>query len=550
MLINDTHLNMINSPVRSFQGKVECYDSTDALAATYTHLDDLQSFQVERVGEGKFFGYGYVQKINIKLLDSKREKEFTTSHKFRVSIGVNDNYVSTFPMFKVTETNRDEKTNALSITAYDALKAAAEHKYGDVAIEDYFTESRITLEDLATACAAHIGIQAVSFIVPEGHVLAQTVYSEDLLNLNGEETLRHIFDWIAEVTMSIYYLDATGTLVFRVLDRDGEAGFMISKNHYTELKSKSNRRLAKITKATTLGDNVHVALAVTGTNQIVMDNPFYELRLDTHTLLEAGAEHMLGLTVNQFECDWRGNYLLEIGDKLALECKDGTYAYSYLLEDKFLFNGAIEQQTEWKWDETQNENEGNSAPTTIGEALNQTTAKVDKVEKEIILIVKDMEEYPHRMSEIEQTSTAIKQTVSEVDAQLDAVNETIIELEMKASQSVSAEEVQIQIEKTIKDLEDIGITEITTKTGFTFNAEGLHIEKSGAEMGTFVSEDGMTITRSNEEVLRVSNEGVKAEDLHATTYLIIGLNSRFEDFDNNRRTGCFWVGEGGEILDG
>ena len=279
-----------------------------------------------------------------------------------------------------------------------------------------------------------------------------------------------------------------------------------------------------------------------------MDNPFYELRLDTHTLLEAGAEHMLGLTVNQFECDWRGNYLLEIGDKLALECKDGTYAYSYLLEDKFLFNGAIEQQTEWKWDETQNEDEGNSAPTTIGEALNQTTAKVDKVEKEIILIVKDMEEYPHRMTEIEQTSSAIKQEVTEVNAELDAVNDTITELEMKVTHTVTSEQVQIQIENTIKDLGDIEISEVTTKTGFTFNAEGLSIEKSGSEMGTFVTEDGMTITRSHEEVLRVSNEGVMAEDLHATTYLIIGLNSRFEDFDNNRRTGCFWVGEGGEII--
>lgn len=547
MFLNDLHLNMINSPVRSFQGKVECYDSTDALVATYTHLDDLKSFQVERVGEGKFFGYGYVQKVNIKLLDAKREKSFTTSNKFKLSIGVQDNYVSTFPMFKITETNRDEKTNTLSITAYDALKGAAEHKFDDVTIE--VEGNRFTLETVAIACATHMGLPAVRFIVPEGHTLAQTIYTEELLNLSGEETLRNVFDWIAEVTGSIYYLDATGTLIFRVLDKDGEAGYVISKERYAELKSKDNRRLGRITKATTLGDNIHVELAVSGTNQIIMNNPFFELRLDTHEMLDKLAPHLLGLTVNQFECDWRGNYLLEIGDKIALECKDGSYAYSYLLEDKFLFNGGVEQETEWKWDTTQNEDE-HSAPTTIGEALNQTTAKVDKVEKEITLVVKDMEEYPHRMSEIEQTSSQIKETVKEISAEMDEMSDSIIEIQQQVVHSVTSEQVQIQIEKTIQDLEDMEVTEVTTKTGFTFNADGLSIEKSGSEMGTFVTEDGMRITRNKEEVLSVSNEGVYAEDLHATTYLIIGLNSRFEDYDNNTRTGCFWVGRGGDILDG
>ena len=63
-------------------------------------------------------------------------------------------------------------------------------------------------------------------------------------------------------------------------------------------------------------------------------------------------------------------------------------------------------------------------------------------------------------------------------------------------------------------------------------------------MQTTVNEDGLRISRSGEEVLRADNEGVKAEDLHATTYLIIGQNSRFEDYekDGQPRTGCFWVG--------
>ena len=527
MFLNDLHLNMINSPVRSFQGKVECYDSTDALVATYTHLDDLKSFQVERVGEGKFFGYGYVQKVNIKLLDAKREKSFTTSNKFKLSIGVQDNYVSTFPMFKITETNRDEKTNTLSITAYDALKGAAEHKFDDVTIE--VEGNRFTLETVAIACATHMGLPAVRFIVPEGHTLAQTIYTEELLNLSGEETLRNVFDWIAEVTGSIYYLDATGTLIFRVLDKDGEAGYVISKERYAELKSKDNRRLGRITKATTLGDNIHVELAVSGTNQIIMNNPFFELRLDTHEMLDKLAPHLLGLTVNQFECDWRGNYLLEIGDKIALECKDGSYAYSYLLEDKFLFNGGVEQETEWKWDTTQNEDE-HSTPSTIGEAINQTIAKVDKVNKEITLMIEDVEEMERKVTSIQMTSENIQATVEAQSSELGALSKRV-------EATMSADDIRLEIQESLKD-----VNEVTTTTGYTFNKDGLMVTKDGSEMKTQVSEDGMTVYRKNEVVLRADNEGVKAEDLHATTYLLIGTNSRLENY-RGVRTGCFWIGE-------
>ena len=51
----------------------------------------------------------------------------------------------------------------------------------------------------------------------------------------------------------------------------------------------------------------------------------------------------------------------------------------------------------------------------------------------------------------------------------------------------------------------------------------------------------MKVKKNDEEVLTANNEGVKAIDLHATTFLIIGEYSRLEDFGGNR-TGCFWIG--------
>lgn len=531
MLINEIHLNMINSPVRSFQGKVECYDSTNALVASYTHLDDLQSYQVERVGEGKFFGYGYVQKINIKLLDTKREKSFSTSHRFKLMIGVNDSYVSTFPLFKVTEVHRDEKTNRLSITAYDALKSATEHQYAEIDEATIFDESGyVRLADLADIIARHLGINGALF-VSAFDTLPQTLYNKQLLNLVGTETLREVLNYIAEVTQTIYYLDSSNFIIFRKLDRDGEAAYTISKERYVELDSKDNRRLAKVTKATTLGDNVHVALEATGTNQIVMDNPLYELRDDMDTLLAPAADNLLGLTVNQFECEWRGNYLLEIGDKIALECKDGSLAYSYLLDDIFVYDGTVSQETQWEWDDTQNEDETNSAPTTIGEALNQTTARVDKISQEIEMSVDKIEAAVGQSAQLQMKVDEINMTVSRHETEID-------ELEKKVGLTLTQDDVRIEIEKTLEE----GVNKVTTKTGYVFGEEGLEISKSTSEMSTMITDDGMTVYRNNKEVLVANNEGVIAEDLHATTYLIIGTNSRFEDFNKNR-TGCFWIGE-------
>ena len=52
----------------------------------------------------------------------------------------------------------------------------------------------------------------------------------------------------------------------------------------------------------------------------------------------------------------------------------------------------------------------------------------------------------------------------------------------------------------------------------------------------------MRVSKGSEVVLTADNGGVEARNLHATTYLIIGGNSRFEDYNNGSRTGCFWIG--------
>lgn len=110
-------------------------------------------------------------------------------------------------------------------------------------------------------------------------------------------------------------------------------------------------------------------------------------------------------------------------------------------------------------------------------------------------------------------------------------------LTKKVDATMTSDEINLAISTEIAK----GTDKVITSTGFKFDDDGLTISKSDSEMTTNIDEDGMSIFRNNEEVLTADNTGVNATNLHATTYLIIGNNSRFEDYGSDR-TGCFWIG--------
>ena len=246
-----------------------------------------------------------------------------------------------------------------------------------------------------------------------------------------------------------------------------------------------------------------------------------------------------GLTINQFSCSWRGNYLVEIGDKIALTTKDDATVYSFLLDDVISYDGALSQQTQWQY--SANDAETASNPTTIGDAIKATYARVDKANKQIELVASETASNNEAISSLRLNTESISASVSKVEADtnsaLEAVNNDIATISKRVEASVNAEQVSIAIKNELAN----GVSKVETSTGFTFNDTGLTVSKSNSEIETQITEDGMKVYKNNEAVLTANNEGVKAVDLHATTYLIIGTNSRFEDFGTNR-TGCFWIG--------
>ena len=159
---------------------------------------------------------------------------------------------------------------------------------------------------------------------------------------------------------------------------------------------------------------------------------------------------------------------------------------------------------------------------------------------------------------IKSETTSIKETVSSLVLGTDSINASVKSLEESMvnttnglASDISKVQEQVNLAMTSSDVKleiqkemSKGASKVSTSTGFTFDQNGLNISKSDSEMKTQITEDGMKIYKNSEVMLTANNQGVDAKNLHATTYLIIGNNSRMEDFteDGNKRTAVFWIG--------
>lgn len=516
---------------------------TESALVTCTCGDVLSDFVVTREGDNsKFFGFGICHKLDINLIDIERSLNVTKGNTIEIGLGDGgDLWDAPYPTFFITELKRDEKTNTITGTAYDKLYWAGEYLFKDLELSAPYT-----LRQVAQAIATKLGLELY---------VDTNIYADFLLsyaegaNLDGTETLRAVLNWIAEVTQSIYYVNNLNKLVFKRLSRDGEAVEHITRDDYYELNTKTPRTLSTICNTTELGDNVEASLDGDGAIQYIRNNPFYELRTDLGSLIDKALTNIGGITITQFDCSWVGNYLLEIGDKIALTTEDGGEVYSYLLSDTVTFEGTLNETSEWEYTDEQPETYAN--PTNIGERINQTFAKVDKVNKEITLQASEIAENKESIGQLQVSTNQViasvstmEKTVEDVETKLednaDAVNARIDSVAKDVSLKLDKQGVEIAIETTLAE----GVEKVVTASKkYSFDDSGLNISSSDSEISTTVTEDGMRIYRHSQEVLTVDNTGVQAADLHARTFLIIGENSRLEDRGN--RTACFWIGKAG-----
>lgn len=122
---------------------------------------------------------------------------------------------------------------------------------------------------------------------------------------------------------------------------------------------------------------------------------------------------------------------------------------------------------------------------------------------------------------------------SSVGNAMDGIESRLTEIQQTANN------VSIKVSEFTDEDGELIIDHVTTTTGYTFDANGLRIAKSGEEIENLVTHNGMYVNRGDDNLLTVNNVGVNAINITTRQYLIIGEHARFEQYGD--RTACFYI---------
>jgi hypothetical protein len=135
-----------------------------------------------------------------------------------------------------------------------------------------------------------------------------------------------------------------------------------------------------------------------------------------------------------------------------------------------------------------------------------------------------------RLASLELNVEGINTTVSGQLEATESLKQAVTEVKQ------SSQGVAVSVQKICDD----GVSRVQTQTGYTFDDEGMKIQKSGEEMENKLDNTGMYVKQNGQVILQANNRGVEAADITVRNYLVVGQNSRLEDYGS--RTGCFWIG--------
>ena len=458
---------------RYVKGKVEVYRAS-TLLYTLMPNDYLKSIEIVSSPVKAFFGYAMSQQTTITFIDKLAELDIREGDTLRPFIGIEDGTITYIqkPDFIVRKVDRKQNGIDLIVEGYDLIEKAKEFKPSSLAInlpcnlEQYFNAVCAVL-----GCQGHYG-GLINFTITE------------LPNYDDNNTLRDILNDLAGACGCICYMSGT---VATMKPLTASNPHTINKADYFSLTTGTPLTLTSVISSNPLGDNVESG---SGIPQILSDNGFLVNRTDRGAILDSLRDAVYGLTVVPYELEWRGNPNVELGDCIELESKNGTITTFYLSES-MSYSGGLKASSNFDFTERDALHTNSS---TIGEKLNETIAKVDKVNQTIELRVQEavddnatIAELKLSVGQIQGTvadlegdmiaqQTQITQTANSITAEAQARSEEDAELRSLISQQ--ADSITLQVKEEVKSELDGEYYEKQSSVGITAN--GINISSSGS----------------------------------------------------------------------
>ena len=312
------------------------------------------------------------------------------------------------------------------------------------------------------------------------------------------------------------------------ISKPQETNKIIKKIDYKSLSSKESK--FGLINVVTLGkkgmnDNIQYrneeSILTNGLCEwIIEDNPFVDLIREQ--VVDAIGLYLDGMSIIPFELlECIDNYTYDLNDCISIEDKQGNIFKTTILS----INSANRIFTNFKAEIQNSEVSRHNLAGSSKQQIESIKLDVDHVKIEMNIIAT-------KTNGLEEQSAEMKLDINSISSTVTNQNNEIKD-QVQTLQNSTSYEIGI-----IKETLENGVEKVKTKTGFTFDDEGLKISKSGEEMNNTITNEGIYVKRDTYEVLGADTSGVRAENITVRKYLTIGDNSRLENYKGNR-TGCF-----------
>ena len=222
-----------------------------------------------------------------------------------------------------------------------------------------------------------------------------------------------------------------------------------------------------------------------------------------------------------------GSNALHPGDILQITDRNGNSICTYVMQrnraaqkDAFISTGSANR---------------NCAAVTNQQSFASINGKVMHLRADMDGLKAENREAGEKMAGLELDVEGIRTAVSRQEGDAAATKQRLTTLEQ------SAEDVKLQVESVVEN----GASKVVTKTGFTFDEEGLTIAKSNSDLTNKITEQGMYVLRNDgSTMLQADASGVMAADVTVQNYLLLGEHTRFEEYisGGEERIACFYIG--------
>lgn len=352
----------------------------------------------------------------------------------------------------------------------------------------------------------HTGLEIIQEICTklsielESNLFNLSAYNFKQPNFAENITYREVVSRFAEITGSIAFVNREGKLVIK---SPTNVNYDIERSRYIKL-TKENKIIFNTLVLGKEGMNDDIVYPeIIETDRVeykIVDNPFVELYREE--MIEDIAANIIGMSYVPFTLsNFVDGFCLDLNDIISVKDKEDNTLLLTLLNYEIANRISVNISAHMENTMTDYNLAGSSKS-----EINKVKLDVDHNKKKITILAEETTANTKKVSEIQEDVNGISASVSETTTKLTETDNKISDVNNKLNDYATVESVKTisnRVEENITateknteiitKIEENGVTKIDTKTGFTMDADGFHVDKSGAPTSSTVDETGMEV---------------------------------------------------------